>query len=115
MEEIQHAFLYHKRKELQENLTVDDELVTDLQTRDVISSEDAEMLRSFPVDVQKNYHMFNIILRLPKSKIDVFAEVLSEKKQLHVAKFFTPDPRTLGTNGKIIIFVNRVILCFIHY
>ena len=111
LEKIQQAFLCHKSNELTENLTIDDELLTDLQTRNVISSEDAEILRVLPVDIQRNKHMLKIILRLQKSKIDIFGEILSEKKQLHVAKFFTIDPRTLGIHVKIIILI--YIMAFI--
>ena len=90
-----------KKVDILENLTIDEELLAELQSRGVITSEIADNIRCKPVDMDKNRYLCSFIYQQPKPKLDAFVDVLKKRKQDHVVKFIELDP---GNLGKIYFF-----------
>ena len=86
-----------KKAAILENLTIDEELLAELQSRGVISSEVADNIRCRPVDMDKNRYLCSFIYQQPKPQLDAFVDVLKKsRKQDHVVKFFELDQAKLG-------------------
>ena len=91
-----------KMADILENLTIDEELLAELQSRGVITSEIADNIRCRPVDMDKNRYLCSFIYQQPKPQLDAFVDVLKKsRKQDHVVKFFELDQEKLG---KIYLF-----------
>ena len=96
LHKIQRARMVYKSADILENLTIDEELLAELQARGVITSEIADNIRCRPVDMDKNRYLCSFIYRQPKPKLDAFVDVLKKRKQDHVVKFIELDPEKLG-------------------
>ena len=90
-----------KNRDILENLTIDEELLAELQSRGVITSEIADNIRCRPVDIDKNRYLCSFIYQQPKPQLDVFIDVLKNRSQDHVVKFIGLDPDKLGMTGAI--------------
>ena len=97
LHKIQQARMVNKKTDILENLTIDEELLAELQSRGVITSEIADNIRCKPVDMDKNRYLCSFIYHLPKPKLDTFVDVLKKsRKQDHVVKFIELNPEILG-------------------
>ena len=86
-----------KKADILENLTIDEELLAELQSRGVITSEIADNIRCRPVDMDKNRYLCSFIYQQPKPKLDAFVDVLKKsRKQDHIVKLIEIDPEKLG-------------------
>ena len=97
LHKIQQAKMTQKKAAILENLTIDEELLAELQSRSVITSEIADNIRSRPVDMDKNRYLCSFIYQQPKTKLDAFVDVLKKRNQKHVIQFIELDPEKLGT------------------
>ena len=86
-----------KKTDILENLMIDEELLADLQSRGVITSEIADNIRCRAVDMDKNRNLCSFIYQQPKTKLDAFVDVLKKRNQGHIVKFIELDPEKLGT------------------
>ena len=86
-----------KKTDILENLTIDEELLAELKSRGIITTEIADNIRCRPVDMDKNRYLCSFIYQQPKTKLDVFIDVLKNRNQKHVIKFIELDPEKLGT------------------
>ena len=91
-----------KNKDILENLTIDEELLSELQSRGVISSEIADNIRCRPVDMEKNRYLCSFLYQQPKSRLDAFIDVLKKRNQNHVIRLFELDPEKLGTDTTLL-------------
>ena len=102
--------MVHKKADILENLTIDEELLAELQSRGVITSEIADNIRCRPVDMDKNRYLCSFIYQQPKPKLDVFIDVLRKKNQNHVIRLFELDPEKLGTDTTLFeLSLNRIV------
>ena len=86
-----------KKADILKNLTIDEELLAELQAKGVITSEIADNIRCRPVDMDKNRYLCSLIYQQPKPQLDAFVDVLKNRNQKHVIKFIELDPGKLGT------------------
>ena len=75
LHKIQKARMVDKKADILENLTIDEELLAELQSRGIITSEIADNIRCTPVDMDKNRFLCSFIYQQPKPMLDAFVYV----------------------------------------
>ena len=102
MHSLQMATIEQKRREIQDNLTLDEDLLSELQSRDVISSETAETIRCMRVNVHKNQFFIQAIHYMTIRSFNTFLDVLRCSRQRHVASLCEISPQTIGKSLSVL-------------
>ena len=76
------------RVKIADNIYIDERLLYTLQSKDVLSSEMLQTIKSIPGEREKSTRLLDHILKQSKATLDKFLDTLKDCKQKHVANLF---------------------------